>query len=257
MKNTSNWKLYLVLTSASILSVVAVLPYAFTLAGDILKQAPFPLPVLMIISIIQSSVLFAVVIFFGLKLSKKIGLGLPFLEEYLVTKKLPSNFKSVLKISIIMGIIAGVAIIFLDFIFSKLGVGINLWTGQLPPVWMGFLASFYGGISEEILLRLFFMSFLVWIFSKFRKTDNGILNNNLIMWSSIIIASIIFGLGHLPITETMTPLTSLVVSRAILLNGVGGIIFGWLFWKKGLESAIMAHFSTDIVLHVIFPLLLI
>jgi hypothetical protein len=47
MKNTSNWKLYLVLTSASILSVVAVLPYAFTLAGDILKQAPFPLPVLM------------------------------------------------------------------------------------------------------------------------------------------------------------------------------------------------------------------
>jgi membrane protease YdiL (CAAX protease family) len=33
-----------------------------------------------------------------------------------------------------------------------------------------------------------------------------------------------------------------------------GILFGWIYWKKGLEAAMVAHFSTDIVLHVIFPL---
>jgi membrane protease YdiL (CAAX protease family) len=38
------------------------------------------------------------------------------------------------------------------------------------------------------------------------------------------------------------------------LNGLGGLAFGWLYWKRGLESAIMAHFSADIVLHVITPL---
>jgi len=40
------------------------------------------------------------------------------------------------------------------------------------------------------------------------------------------------------------------------LNGIGGIIFGWLYWKKGLESAMISHFSADIVLQVIFPFVL-
>ena len=46
----------------------------------------------------------------------------------------------------------------------------------------------------------------------------------------------------------------LVISRAIVLNGIGGVAFGWLYWKHGLESAMIAHFSADIVVHVITPL---
>jgi len=38
------------------------------------------------------------------------------------------------------------------------------------------------------------------------------------------------------------------------LNGLGGLAFGWLYWKQRLESVMMAHFSADIVLHVITPL---
>ena len=53
---------------------------------------------------------------------------------------------------------------------------------------------------------------------------------------------------------SLTALTPMVIVRAIVLNAVGGIIFGWLYWKKGLESAMISHFSADIVLHVIVPL---
>lgn len=49
----------------------------------------------------------------------------------------------------------------------------------------------------------------------------------------------------------MTLLTPILIVRTIILNGIGGIIFGWLYWKKGLESAMISHFSADIVLHVI------
>ncbi|PKL71234.1 MAG: CPBP family intramembrane metalloprotease, partial [Methanobacteriales archaeon HGW-Methanobacteriales-2] len=51
-------------------------------------------------------------------------------------------------------------------------------------------------------------------------------------------------------------ITPMVIARAIVLNGIGAIIFGWLYWKKGLESAMISHFSADIVLHVMFPLIL-
>lgn len=49
------------------------------------------------------------------------------------------------------------------------------------------------------------------------------------------------------------PLTGLVVTRAIVLNGLAAVIFGHLYWTRGLEAAILAHFSADIVLHVVAP----
>jgi membrane protease YdiL (CAAX protease family) len=99
------------------------------------------------------------------------------------------------------------------------------------------------------------MTLIVWIIFKIRKTADGKPTNTGI-WLAIIISSVIFGLGHLPITSTLTSITPLIIVRAVVLNGVGGIIFGWLYWKKGLESAMISHFSADIVLQVIFPLAL-
>ena len=154
--------------------------------------------------------------------------------------------------SVLLGILTGVVIILLDLLFIKLGV--SLLEQVSVPIWQGFLASFYGGIAEEIILRLFFMTLIVWIFSKFKKTN--VIKNNFIMWSSIIIAALLFGVGHLPATAALTSLTPLVIFRALLLNGIGGIVFGWLYWKKGLESAMIAHFFADIILHVAFPLTL-
>jgi membrane protease YdiL (CAAX protease family) len=72
-------------------------------------------------------------------------------------------------------------------------------------------------------------------------------------WIAIILISVVFGLGHLPMTAKFQQITALVVFRAVVLNGIAGVVFGWLYWKKGLESAMIAHFSTDIILHVILP----
>jgi membrane protease YdiL (CAAX protease family) len=36
---------------------------------------------------------------------------------------------------------------------------------------------------------------------------------------------------------------------------IGGPVFGWLFWKRGLMTAMLAHFSADIVLQVGLPVI--
>jgi hypothetical protein len=41
----------------------------------------------------------------------------------------------------------------------------------------------------------------------------------------------------------------------IIDNGVAGVIFGWLFRRLGLIAAMVAHFSADVVLHVIGPMI--
>jgi len=99
------------------------------------------------------------------------------------------------------------------------------------------------------------MTVIVWIFYKIKKTPEG-KPTTIGISLAIIITAILFGIGHLPITGSIIAITPLVIARAIVLNGIGAIIFGWLYWKKGLESAMISHFSADIVLHVLFPLIL-
>lgn len=250
LKNLINWKLYFILLTASLFSIIAIMPYIMTVQGDILRTAPVPLPLVILVAIIQSFILIAILLFIGLKLSKKLGFKIPILEGYINKQKINTDIRVTIKISILLGCLAGIIIILLDFLFIKLGTNVM---GQTSiPVWQGFLASFYGGISEEIIMRLFFMTFILWLISKLVKVKTELVKNNLLVWSAIIISSILFGLGHLPVTTTLTTITPLVIFRALLLNGVGGLVFGWLYWKKGLEFAMIAHFSADIMLHVIF-----
>lgn len=49
------------------------------------------------------------------------------------------------------------------------------------------------------------------------------------------------------------PLNPLVVTSTLVLNGIGGLVFGWLFWTFGLESAMLAHILADIIRHSLIP----
>jgi membrane protease YdiL (CAAX protease family) len=122
-------------------------------------------------------------------------------------------------------------------------------------IWKTLLASLYGGVVEEILMRLFLVSLFAWLLSKITGTTE-VIKKGWVMWTAIIAAAILFGLGHLPITAALTQITPIVIARAIILNGIGGLVFGWLYWKKGLEYGMVAHFTADIVLLAIFPALL-
>ena len=46
----------------------------------------------------------------------------------------------------------------------------------------------------------------------------------------------------------------MLIVRAMTLNGMAGIGFGWLYWQYGLEAAMLSHFSADILLHGLGPI---
>jgi membrane protease YdiL (CAAX protease family) len=247
-----NRKLFLILLVASVLASISVLPYALSLGLLKTTELPVSLPVAILVQIVQATAFFAVAIFAGLFLGKKVGLGAPFLEGWLNSEPIKEWFGPVLKISIILGVFVGICLFFLDRVaFAFFIEPITAFQAK-PPLWQRILVSFYGGINEEIGMRLFLMTVIVWISSKIRKTTMG-LPSDFGFWTAIILISVVFGLGHLPMTARFQQITALVVFRAVLLNGIAGVVFGWLYWKKGLESAMIAHFLTDIVLHVILP----
>ena len=246
-----NWKLFGILLIGSLISSILVLPYTLALSPGLTGIFT---PFVLFAQMIQTLVIFSIAIFLGLLLAKRVGFRLPVLEGWLEGREVKNYLRSILGISIGLGLLAGVIIVVLSLIFTPLSATFQHVELSIP-LWKGFLASFYGAISEEIVMRLFLMTLIVWIIFKVKKTADG-KPTALGIWIAIIVSSIIFGLGHLPITGSITTITPLVIGRAVLLNGVGGVIFGWLYWKKGLESAMMGHFSADIVLHVIYPFFL-
>jgi membrane protease YdiL (CAAX protease family) len=245
MDTGMDWKLFRRLLFLCIVATFMVLPYTIALMSPAL--AHMLTPVLWVVQIVQSTVIFAVAIFFGMRLSKRVEFTMPVFEG----KKPVRYIQSILPVSVGMGILGGFFIIACSFLFPSLSLTF-LKAEMSVDIWKRIFASFYGGFAEEIVFRLFLMTLFVWIVTKFTKkkdgrpTDTGI-------WISIVVSSIIFGLGHLGITGSIAAITPLVVIRAVLLNGVS-VIFSWLYWKKGLESAMIAHFSSDIVIHVLTPL---
>jgi len=260
MKSLINWKVFFILWVAAILSTTAVLPYAFELQAELIAQIPISLPALIALQMVQSGFLFAISIFFGLLLMKRIGLATPMLDSVTKYASVSDRLRAVLPISVAVGVMASLLIIALNMyvfqpaLIQELGDKANALTPTAQPAaWKGFLASFYGGIAEEILLRLFVMSLLAWLGSFINKTSEG-KPTTFVFWIANILAAILFGLGHLPTASALVPLTTLVVICIVLLNAVAGIIFGWLYQTRGLESAMIAHFSADIVLHVLLAL---
>lgn len=250
-----NWRIFWTLEVAGVLAVVALLPYALTLQGPILKQYPLPIPlaVLVPLQILQNAILIGGFVALGMWLAPKVGLGTPLLVDWTTGELTARGVLRALPLSALWGIMTAVLVIFLDAkIFAPHLPHIAHQVAN-PAAWKGFLASFYGGIDEEIFSRFGIMTLLVLGLGKiFRTAERR--PTGVAFWLANIIAAALFGLGHLPTTATLMPLTKLVVLRALLLNGIPGLVFGVLYWKHGLESAMVSHFAADLVLHVGAPL---
>lgn len=259
-----NWKVFFTIWLGTIIGVVAIIPYSLALQGVTLDKipTPIPIPLLLAIQIGQNAILFGVAALIGLFLANRIGLGAPILEGFFAHQKVSDRVKAIILPSVILGVVASLSIIALDlFVFSpalkaELGVlasGANAQANIKPAAGQGFLASFYGGIDEEVLLRLFLLTLLAWLGKFVSHTSEG-RPTLVVFWIANILTAILFGLGHLPVTALAVPLTPLVITRAIVLNGLAGLAFGYLYWTRGIESAMLSHFSADLVLHVLFAL---
>ena len=185
------------------------------------------------------TVLYALVCgFFGYILAEKIGLMRPFRFQKDVTLR-------VLLISLLCG-----ALFSLDaWTFGK-------WIPELGAsyaeagrfdltVWIA--SVLYGGVIEEVMMRLFGMSLLALIGWKlFFRQESAVPEKVLI--GANILAALLFAAGHLPATVlSFGGLTPLIVFRCFLLNGAVGLLFGRFYRKYGIQYAMLAHILFHLV----------
>jgi hypothetical protein len=245
---------FVLLVLGGLVGAVALLPYALALNPPQLAPGGPPLP-LLAVSVAQTWVLVAGAAALGLWLGPQVGLGAPLLLQWLSGEPAAAHrVRATVLPSALAGIATGAAVLLLDvFVFApRLPRDVTAGGGQTTTItwWQGLLASLYGGLDEEILLRLGLMTLLVWLGACLTRARRP---RDAVYWAGNVLAALLFGLGHLPATAALVPLTPLVVARALALNGIGGVVFGWLYWRQGLLAAMFAHFAADLVLHAISP----
>lgn len=220
-----------------IVSIVPFIPHLLAL-----QSAPLPLTVEMIqvVSVVQSSVLLLFMVGLGSVFSKKVGLSSPVIFALAHSENALKELKPQIIPAIIGGIVGGVFLLALLGTFSSYLPAEFLSAGEkLMPPW--YTKLLYGGITEELLIRWGLMSFFVWgMYRLTQKSGSDIRSHNYIF--AILVSSLIFGLGHLPVAFALSPeITAPLVAYIILGNASFGFIAGYLYWKRGLECAIGAH----------------
>ena len=197
------------------------------------------LPVIFAAGMIQTLLILFPACFFGRILAEKLGLWGDLKWE-----------KKPLLLTLVLSLAGGIILLLDCLTFGRAYPAIlEVW--RQGQTLLGLLTGIiYGGIVEELLMRLLVMSlfaFLLWkIFA--RKAEA------VPLWALIcgnVLAALLFSAGHLPATYGLFgQLNALLILRCFLCNGLGGLFFGFLFRKYGLQYSMLCHMG----FHVFFKL---
>ena len=182
-------------------------------------------------SAVQYGIVFGVILAgIGIILSKKIKLW----KEFKLDKK-------AIIATIIITIIGALVLFPGDkLIFGLLNTWVNDQYTVKPTIYKMIGGLLVGGIIEEVMMGLFFMSLIVVIVSKLFSKNKKEITTSVFVIANVL-AALLFAAGHLPSTATMTTLTPLIIIRCFLFNGGLGLCFGYLYRKYGVGYAMISH----------------
>ena len=153
-----------------------------------------------------------------------------------------------------IALISGLCMILCDVLFfGRYSEAIMNSYDTKPTVVVVIASVVYGGVIEEVMLRLFMLTLVAFIL--FRLLDKGQSAPSVkVLVLANVISALLFAAGHLPATAILLGLTPMTVFRCFLLNGGIGFLFGWLYHRFGLRYAMIAHAGTHVVSKLIWIL---
>jgi hypothetical protein len=207
-------------------------------SGRIDQKLP-PKNVLLVLAAVQLLVLAAIGAAIGTTLADRVGLAAPVFQAASAGNPVWPEIRAQLAPALVMGLVG--ALVFLVAYYGYFRPRLDKDTVHTTEDLRGAIGLwgriFYGAIVEEILVRWGLMTLFLWILSLIVESLTPI-----VYWISILLAGLLFALGHIPGSLAAgAKKTPMFYTATLFLNGWASLIFGWLFWQHGLEAAIMAH----------------
>lgn len=252
MNHESKTRLFLILFFLGFLGVASLLLIDISEVMALIPTTnpPAITPALRLLSLVQPALLLAVAVLIGVALAPKLGLSAPAAEALAHRGDFFTPLRAQLVPGVLGGLAGGMCIVLISLLtkpsLSASAVDrISKFATLLPfPT-----RILYGGITEELLLRWGVMTLIVWAaWRLLQKGQSGPTSATFV--GAILLSSLVFGAGHLPVAYMLLPdsFGGALVLFVIFANSAFGIFAGLLYWKRGLESAMIAHILCHLVL---------
>lgn len=203
---------------------------------DQFGQAPVDPALLRLLAVLQPTVLVALCAALGLWAAPKVGLDAPAVRAWSEGRSVLPALSSQILPAALGGVAVAAFLVAFWSVVRAQSFAAPVLAFELP------LATklLYGGIVEELLLRWGLMSLFVWV-----AWRAGGAARPVPAWAvltGLVASSGLFAVGHLPVLYFLLPNPpEWFVALALVANFVPGLLFGWLYWRRGLEAAMMAH----------------
>ena len=243
-------KLALVLGAAGMLATLLLWPYLLVLMPAKLAALPIPLPAAIAAQTLQAGVFCWLLAWLGLFLGARHGLDAPWLRAWIYRRTpdpaTPARWWTAAGVGVSGSLLVGGTV-------AAMGPALGRSRHRCHRgAWRGVLASFYGGIVEEVKCRLLLVSTYRVAAGASATARIASLGCSLSpsCWQRCCSAPPIcrrLGRRH------RRPLPHLIAQNRTAQCDRRRAT-GALFWQYGLEHAMLAHFCADLVLHVALPL---
>jgi Type II CAAX prenyl endopeptidase Rce1-like len=152
---------------------------------------------------------------------------------------------------LVAGVAASIAVLLVDqAFFAGASLGRVREIGA-QPLSTRLAIMIFSAITEELIYRLFIATLVAWlvwlVVSRLYREPK-----QLAQWVGILVAAYLFGLAHVPgLVNVAHP-----VLRAVTINGIAGIVLGWIYWWRGLELGILTHMVAIATIYIVVPMLI-
>jgi hypothetical protein len=233
----------------------------------------------------------AIAVSCGLLAAHRIGLGAPIVEKWLCGEPIKSQVRPLLVPSLVVGILLAVISMLPNLsVFrpafhpnrelahreaeriiesddkAKLAEKLGRFVDERPLTLTSLTISWLNvAIRVELISRLFLLSIIALIFARLTGSPPGTANNRVLFsavlgvavigaivdvaWRSATTKMIFSSLGAM---KTVHDPFWLIIARALLRTVPGAVGFGWLYVRRGIESAILSAFVASVVAHLLF-----
>jgi hypothetical protein len=242
---------FLALYLLGLVGVASLVPTAIATVRSLweLPGAPqIPVELAIAVALFQSALMTAAFVALGVWAAPRVGLRSHVAERARSERPDLPGFGGEVPLAVLLGAAVGLLMLGVDALtLPYLDAEWRAAAQEQMPRTLGFtlMGMLYGGITEELWMRWGLVSLLAWLGWRFGQGGRG-RPGAAVMWTAILLAAVLVGVGHLPAASAIAPLSALTVARVIVLNAIGGIVFGWLYWRRSLEAAMVAHATVHV-----------
>ena len=243
-------------------------------------------PLLLGMEAIEITVGLAIAVSCGLLAAHRVGLGAPILETWLRGEAIKSQVRQVLVPFLVVGILLAVISLLPNLsVFhpnrelshqqaerisespdrARLAEKLGRFVDERPLTLTSLTVSWLtAAIRVELISRLFLVSIIALIFAKITGSPSGTASDRVLFsavlsvgaigaiadvaWRSATTKMIFSSLGVINIVHDSF---WLVIARAFLRTVPGAVGFGWLYVRRGIESAILSAFVASVFAHLL------